>query len=279
VRLLSGTHDAGTFGDADPQSPLVELWRQRGLLGALVARDLRSRYAGSTIGFVWAVASPLMQIVILTLVFSHVLEVRLTSLGDVPFPVVLAWGLFPWIAFQEGVVRATTSLVDGSVLIRRMAFRPGVLMAQPVLAAAVQQLVALGVLLVAMLVLGVPVAATVPWCLLPLVLQIALAIGVGWILGVLHVYFRDTAQVVVVVLQAWFYLTPIVYTLKVAPAPLQTLLAINPLCGIVESFRAFALGTPIPWGALSWSFVAAPLALAAGSAVLARARREVADLV
>jgi lipopolysaccharide transport system permease protein len=111
------------------------------------------------------------------------------------------------------------------------------------------------------------------------VLQICLGIGVGWILGVLHVYFRDTAQVVVVVLQAWFYLTPIVYTLKVAPAALQSLLAINPLCGIVESFRAFALGTPVPWGALAWSAVAAPLALAAGSAVLARARREIADLV
>jgi ABC-type polysaccharide/polyol phosphate export permease len=260
-------------------SPVVELWRQRRLLAALVGRDLRSRYAGSSVGLAWAIASPLMQIVILTLVFSYVLEVRLAGLGDVPFPVVLAWGLFPWIAFQESVVRATTSLVDGSVLIRRMAFRPGILVAQPVLTAAVQQLIALAVLLLAMLALGVPVAATLPLCLLPFAVQICIAIGVGWILGVLHVYFRDTAQVVVVVLQAWFYLTPIVYTLEVAPEGLQVLLAVNPLCGIVESFRAFALGSPIPWGAMLWSLAVAPLALAAGSVVLSRARAEVADLV
>ena len=258
---------------------VVELWRRRRLLGALVLRDLRTRYAGSAVGLVWAVANPLLQIIILTLVFSYVLEVRLGGTPGVPFPVVLAWGLFPWIGFQEGVARATTALTDGGVLIKRMAFRPDVLVAQPVLAAAVQQLVALAVLLLLMPFLGVAVAATLPFCLVPFLLQIALGIGVGWISGVLHVYFRDTAQVVVVVLQAWFYLTPIVYTLKTAPESLQRLLLLNPLCGIVESFRGFALGLPVPWGALAWSAAAAALALCGGAALLARARAEVADLV
>ncbi len=281
VRLLSTRSDPASSSSSasEEPSPLVELWRQRALLVALVGRDLRSRYAGSAIGLFWSVASPLAQIVILTLVFAYVLEVRLTGLPDVPFPVVLAWGLFPWIAFQEGVARATTSLVESSVLIRRMAFRPAIVAAQPALSAAVQEVIALAVLVGAMVLLGVPVAASVPLCILPFVLQIGLAIGIGWILGVLHVYFRDTAQVMVVVLQAWFYLTPIVYTLKVAPAALQALLSANPMCGIVESFRAFALGTPVPWAALLWSTVASGLALAAGSAVLARARREIADLV
>ncbi|HEY8515018.1 MAG TPA: ABC transporter permease [Candidatus Binatia bacterium] len=259
--------------------PIVELWRQRRLIVALVSRDLRTRYAGSTVGLVWAVASPLLQIVILTLVFSYVLEIRLGGMRDIPFPVVLAWGIFPWIAFQEGTARATTSLVESGVLIKRMAFRPGIVAAQPVLAAAVQLGVALTVLVLLMPLLGVRVAPTLPLCLVPLALQIFFAIGIGWILGVLHVYFRDTAQVVVVALQAWFYLTPIVYTLETAPQPLQRLLALNPLCGIVESYRAFALGGPMSWGALGWSAVAAAGALSGGAVVLSRARDEVADLV
>jgi lipopolysaccharide transport system permease protein len=85
--------------------------------------------------------------------------------------------------------------------------------------------------------------------------------------------------VVVAALQAWFYLTPIVYTLKTAPENLQRLLLVNPLCGIVETFRAFALGGPVPWLALGWSAVAGVLALAGGARVLSRARGEIADLV
>lgn len=258
---------------------LAELWQARRLLGTLVLRDLRTRYAGSSVGLVWAVANPLLQIVILTLVFSYVLEIRMRLPASAPFPIVLAWGLFPWIGLQDGLARSTTALVDGGVLIKRMSFRPGVLIAQAVLASALQQAVALAILAAVMPLAGVPLSAGVALCALPFLVQICLMLGFGWILGVTHVYFRDTAQVVVAALQAWFYLTPIVYTLETAPETLQRLLLVNPLCGIIETFRAFALGGPVPWGAFAWSTVAAGLAVAAGSRVLSRARDEVADLV
>lgn len=259
--------------------PVVELWRRRALLRALVLRDLRTRYAGSSAGLLWAVVNPLVQIAILTMVFSTVLHVQLGGPTAVPFPIVLAWGLFPWLGFQEGVGRATTALVDNGVMVKRMAFPPAILLVQPVLSAAVQEVVALGLLLLAMPLLGVAVAPTAPLCLVPLGLQVGLAVGVGWILGVLHVYIRDTAQVVVAALQAWFYLTPIVYTADSAPSALQSLLSLNPLLGIVENFRAFALGEPANWGALGWSAGAAALAIAGGALALSRARGEIADLV
>jgi len=259
--------------------PIGELWRERSLLATLVLRDLRARYVGSSVGLVWSLAGPLLQIAILTIVFSFVLDVRLATPGDVPFPVVLAWGLFPWIGFQEAVARGTTALVDNGVMIKRMAFRPGVRVAQAAVAAAVQQVAALALLTLLMPTLGVPVRPAVALCVMPFALQLALMIGIGWILGVSHVYFRDTAQVVVAALQAWFYLTPIVYTLNTAPETLQRLLLVNPLCGIVETFRAFALGGPVPWLALAWSATAALLALAGGARALSRARAEIADLV
>lgn len=262
-----------------PLGSLGLLWSRRGLLRALVGRDLRTRYAGSSAGLLWAVVGPLLQIAILTTVFSMVLRVRFGEDPRVPFALALAWGLFPWIAFQEGVARATTSVVDGGVLVKRMAFPPEVVLTQPVLSAAVQLLLALGALLAVMPLLGVLPAASIPLCLLPLALQVVLATGVGWILGVLHVYLRDTAQVVVAALQAWFYLTPIVYSAEAAPAGLRGLLSLNPLCGIVEGFRAFALGGPAPWGALAWSASVAVAALAAGAVAVSRARDEMADLV
>ncbi|MFM8409501.1 MAG: ABC transporter permease [Alphaproteobacteria bacterium] len=275
-----GTPDRGKAeGATGPLGALLMPWSRRGLLQALVARDLRTRYAGSSAGLLWAVVGPLLQIAILTTVFSMVLRVRFGEDARVPFALALAWGLFPWIAFQEGVSRATTSLTDGGVLLKRMAFPAEVVLTQPVLSAAAQLVVALGVLLVLMPLFGVFPAASTPLCLLPLLLQVLLATGVGWILGVLNVYLRDTAQLVVAALQAWFYLTPIVYSADSAPPGLRGLLSLNPLSGIVEGFRAFALGGPVPWGALAWSACAALAALAAGAALVAKARSEMADLV
>ena len=258
---------------------LGRLLARRELLRALVSRDLRTRYAGSAAGMLWAVVGPLLQIAILTTVFSMVLRVRFGEDARVPFAIALAWGLFPWIAFQEGVARATTALVDNGVLVKRMAFPPEVVLTQPALAAAVQLLVALGLLLLVMPAFGVVPAPTAPLCVLPLLLLVALATGIGWILGVLHVYLRDTAQVVVAALQAWFYLTPIVYSADSAPPGLRGLLSLNPLAGIIEGVRAFALGGPVPWAALAWSAIAAIGALLAGAAAVSRARDELADLV
>ena len=264
---------------SDGKGPLPRLWRHRALLGSLVARDLRTRYAGSAGGLFWAAVGPLLQIGILTIVFSYVLRVRFGGASDVPFAVTLAWGLFPWIGFQDGVLRGATALTDNGVLLKRMAFPPEVVLAQPVLSAAVQVVAGLTILGLLMPLLGAGLASTTPLCLIPLAIQVVFAIGVGWILGVLHVYIRDTAQLAVAALQAWFYLTPIVYTVEAAPEALRTLLSLNPMVGIIESFRALALGQPLRWGALIWSAAAAGLALAIGARMLDRARAEISDLV
>jgi lipopolysaccharide transport system permease protein len=261
-------------------SVAAELWEARAMLGSLVARDLRTRHAGSVGGLAWAVLTPLFQLVILTTVFSLVLQVRLgDSAGGVPFAVTLAWGFFPWLAFQEGVGRATTALVDNGVFLRRMAFPPAVVLAQPVLAATIELLVALALLTAAMPLLGVAVPASLPLVVVPLMLGALLALGVSFLVGTLHVYFRDANEIVGAVLQAWFYLTPIVYTLDIAPPTLRSLLVVNPLCGVVGGYRAFALGQPVPFLALVWSAFCAAALLWLGTRAVARARSEMADLV
>ena len=162
---------------------------------------------------------------------------------------------------------------------RRMAFQPEILVVQPVVAAVCQLLVGLSILVLIMPLLGQAAAPSLVLCLIPLALQLGLAVGFGWILGVSHVYFRDTVQVVTAGLQAWFYLTPIVYTLEIAPASLRPWLALNPMCSIIEAFRGFAVGDVVPWGGLAYSAVWVLGALALGAFAIERARPEIPDLV
>jgi ABC-type polysaccharide/polyol phosphate export permease len=177
------------------------------------------------------------------------------------------------------VARGTTALADGGVLVKRLGLRPEILIAQPVLAAVLQTAIGLAALTVLMPFVGVPIGLRLVLCVVPLLLQISLTLGLGWILGVAHVYLRDTAQLAVAALQAWFYLTPIVYPLEIVPRELRGVLALNPLCGIVQGFRAFALGGEVPWTSLAWSATCAAAALALGSVAVVRARRDIPDLV
>jgi len=261
-------------------NPLAEIWKERRTLVALVGRELRLRQAGSLGGLAWSVLVPLAQLLILTTVFSLVLRIRLSGIGsDVPFAITLAWGFFPWLAFQDAVSRGTTVLVDQGTMLKRMGFSPALLLAQPVLAAQVQLAVSLGLLLVLMPFLGVGLAPGTPLLLLAMLAGFLLALGAVFLLGTLQVYFRDTSQIVGVSLQALFYLTPIVYAVDMAPESLRFLLALNPLSGVVGAYRAFALGMPVPVLALAWSFFCGLTLVLAGSWALYRARPEMADLV
>jgi len=255
------------------------VWRARAVVAALVARDLRGRYVGSTLGLLWSVVNPLAQLAIFTFVFSTVLAVRFGD-SDVPFVLYLAAALFPWLAFQESVLRSATCLVDNAVLVKRVVFPIEVLPVQVALSALVHQLIALTLLVALMLGLGVPprpAALAIP---LLLATQLLLTIGIGWAVAALHVYFRDTAQLLAVVFPMWFYLTPIIYPYRLVPERLRPVLALNPLTALVEAYRDVLLHGVVPLGVRElWLVVASVGAFAMGAVVFTRARAEFADLV
>jgi lipopolysaccharide transport system permease protein len=155
-----------------------------------------------------------------------------------------------------------------------------VLPVQVALSALLHQAIALALVLVLMAGYGIrPGAALAALPLLALV-QLLLMIGLGWTVATLHVYFRDTAQVLAVVLPMWFYLTPIIYPYTLVPQALQPLLAANPLTALVEGYREILLEDTVPLGAgAAWLAVASVLAFCGGAAVFERARGELADLV
>jgi len=220
--------------------------RFRFLLRELVVRDLKSRYAGSLFGFFWAFLHPLWQLALFTVVFSYILRIPLVGERTSSFPLFLFAGLLPWLGVQEGISRATTAIAEGANLVKKLRFPSEILVLGVVLGAFAHQLVALGVFGVIQAVRGDLVAGNLPWLVLGGGLQLGLTFGIGLATAALQVYFRDIAQVVGVVMPAWFSLTPIVYAPGWIPQAFSRWVAYNPLATIVQLYRCALLGSASP---------------------------------
>lgn len=244
----------------------------------LVRRDLQSRYAGSALGALWSFVHPVWQLALFTFVFSWVLRVPLVGQGTERFAIFLFAGLLPWIAVQEAVVRATTAVTDNAALVKRLSFPSEVLVGAPVAAALVHEGIAAAVFGLALLVLGEGDLRQVYWLVPAVILQCGLTVGFGLILAAVHVFFRDTSQLVSILLSGWFYLTPIVYPLSMVPEAWRRWLELNPLVALVGLYRSALLGGPMPTGrALMVLALSAAMAFAAGAAVFRRLRPSFSD--
>jgi len=214
------------------------------LLKELVKRDFQGRYAGSLLSFLWSFVQPLWLLVLFSFVFSTVMRMKLEQYG-VPtdnFGVFLFCGLLPWTAIQEGIQRSSTAITDNATLVKKLQFPSEILILSIVLGALLHEAIAAGVFIGILVLLGELSWTTLPWLLVALPLQLALTLGLGLLLASSQVFFRDTAQVVGMVLNGWFYLTPIVYPLALVPERVRGWVELNPLTPLVELYRAAFLG-------------------------------------
>ncbi|HEV8582649.1 MAG TPA: ABC transporter permease [Thermoanaerobaculia bacterium] len=212
------------------------------LLKELVKRDFQGRYAGSLLGFVWSFVQPLWMLLLFTFVFSTVMKISLTGARTGHFAVFLFCGLLPWMALQEGVLRASTAITDNASLVKKLRFPAEVLVLAVVLAALLHEAIAAVIFLGVLAALRELTWGGLPLLLLAIPLQIALTLGLGLLLSSLHVFFRDTAQVLGLVFSGWFYLTPIVYPLSLVPERFRGWIELNPLAALVELYRQAFLG-------------------------------------
>jgi ABC-2 type transport system permease protein len=274
-------------------STLAELARSRELLGNLTLRDVRSRYKRTVLGNVWSLVNPLAAMLIYTVVFGVLLQVT-PDVGDPSglhvFALWLLCALLPWTFFSLGIAAGMNSLVVNATLVLKVYLSRAALVVAAVLAVGVTFLVELCVLTVVLLLFG---ANPLPW--LPVVLVLALllaafAVGVGLLLAIANVYFRDTQHFVAILLQMWFYLTPILYPVSYVAdqdqrlradghdLPILTLFKLNPMEHFVSAFRALLYDNRFPAGSdLVWCVVTAVVALAAGLLVFGRYEGRLAE--
>ena len=212
------------------------------LLKEFVRRDFEGRYAGSMLGFFWSLLQPGWQLLLFTFVFSTVLKISLLGERTESFGIFLFCGLMPWLAFHEGVSRSATAITENANLVKKIHFPAEILVLSVVLGGVVHQLIASGLFLAVLLVVGEFHWRGLPLIAVALPIQIAMTVGLGLIVATANTFFRDVGQLLGMVLMGWFYFTPIVYPLDQVPEDYQQLLLINPMTALVDLYREAFLG-------------------------------------
>ena len=216
-----------------------QVWQHRVMVSGIVRRDLRTRYAGSVLGMLWTILQPLLHFGLYFVVFSWILQVKFTekaSGGD--FALYLLAGLLPWLAFQEGVMRAAGAIVEHANLVKGIRFPAAVLVLGSILASLVNFFAGLGVLFVVLLLAGRLSWITLPFLPLLVTLQTCLATGLGLLAASFYTFLRDTMQVLQIGFLVWFYMTPIIYPPSYVPERLAFIFLWNPFTVLVASYRA-----------------------------------------
>lgn len=259
---------------------LISLFRNQPLILALARRELQSRHVGTFGGFTWTFAHPLGMMLVFYLVFSVGFKAK--GPGELPFALWFVCGMVPWLFFSETLQAVTASVVRCSPLVKKTVFPSEVLPVVHIVAGAVNHGVFL-LLILAMLmwfhVNLLPARLSFVWFLFGLC---GLLTGLGWLLAAVQVFYRDVSHIVTVVLNMWFWATPIVWSPEMLPREYHRLLLINPMYYIVEGYRGALISEEIAWPEVThalafWCTVV--ILLAAGAAVFKRLKPDFVDVL
>lgn len=256
---------------------LQGIWEYRELLLFLAWRDLKTRYAQTTIGFAWAIVQPVAMMLLFTLVFSNF--AKLPSDG-VPYPIFVYTALLPWGYFSRSLDKSSFSMVAESNLITKVYFPRVIVPISATLVGMIDFAIAFLLLLAMMAFYGVMPsweALLVPMFLL-LIMLISLAVSL-W-LAALFVRFRDIAAAMPLVTQLWMFASPVVYPASMVPDQWRWLYNLNPMVGVLEGFRWALLKTPPPaLGVMVVTVVGVVVLLLLGMSYFNRMERKFADVI
>jgi lipopolysaccharide transport system permease protein len=249
-----------------------ELWAYRELLYFLVWRDVKVRYKQTVFGAAWALLQPLLLMLIFTFFFSRLAGIR----TDVPYPLFAYAGLLPWVFFAHAVTNSGYSLIVSTNLITKVYF-PRLLIPMAAVAACLVDLAIAFVLLV-VLMIYYQVGPHLEVLLLPLAVGLLtlVSFSVGSLLSALNVKYRDIRYVMPFLIQIWMFASPVIYPV---PNRWRWLLALNPLTGIIESFRAAFLGLPTDWPTIAISAAITLVLLFIAVVTFGRMERGFADVI
>jgi lipopolysaccharide transport system permease protein len=256
---------------------LQEFWRYRELFYFLVWRDVKIRYKQTVLGAAWAIIQPFFIMIIFTLFFGRL--AKMPSDG-IPYPVFSYSALVPWTYFAGALALAGNSLVGNANLITKVYFPRVTIPASAVLSGLVDFAIASVVLLGMMVYYRIQLSWGLllwPVLVVPLVL---LALGVGMFLAALNVKYRDVKYTIPFIVQLWLFLSPIIYPTSIIPERFRTLIALNPISGIIEAFRASLLPTrQVDWQLLSVSVAVTLFIFTLGALYFMKTERNFADVV
>lgn len=255
---------------------LRDLWEYRELLYFLAWRDIKLRYKQTALGVAWAVLQPLSTMLLFWLLFGRLAGIKSDG---IPYPIFAFAALLFWTFFSNAVTNSSNSLVGSSHLITKVYF-PRMIIPMAAVAAGLLDLIISFPLLV---LLGVYYGVDLRWTILMVpvlvLLTVLLAFGVGMLLSALNVKYRDVRHALPFLVQLWMFASPIIYPASMLPERWRWLLRLNPLTGIIETFRASLFGREFDWAALGISATLTIVLLVYSLYAFRRVEKGFADIV
>jgi lipopolysaccharide transport system permease protein len=223
------------------------LWRSKEIVYGIVKREFQGRYLNSLFGIFWSFFQPVALIIVYTVIFSKILGARISGVEDpLSFGLFLCAGILPWGYFAELLGRCPNLFLEHANLIKKINFPRIVLPVSLFFSVSINFIVIFGTFLFFLLITGRFPGASVLAFIPLLMFQQLFALGVGMIVASLNVFFRDIGHFVQIVLQFWFWLTPIVYPKAILSPEVVTLLNLNPMTWFVSSYQQIILTSKWP---------------------------------
>jgi ABC-2 type transport system permease protein len=240
------------------------------LIWALAMKELKVRYKRSVLGFLWALLNPALMMLVLTLVFATIMQFAIRH-----YAIFLLSVLLPWTFFSQSMGYAVEAIVGNGELIKKVNVPKLVFPVAAVVSNIINLLLSLIPLAILVPLMRHPFYWTWLYLPVPMVALIIFTLGVTFFFATANVYYRDFSHIVQVVLSAWFYFTPIIYSLDLIPANRQWLFKLNPLIYVINGFRLAVYYGMLPkWPSILMSFGCAFASLLIGFGVFRKYQNE-----
>jgi lipopolysaccharide transport system permease protein len=255
---------------------IKELYRFRSLLWVWSLREIRIRYKQSVLGGIWAILQPFSSMLIFTVIFGVIVNV---PTDGIPAPVFFYSALLPWTFFSSSISFAIPSLINNFNLVTKIYFPREILPIGSIIAAFIDFMIAFILYFILLVIYQVPIRITILWLPILIVLQILLTFGISFLGAALIVSYRDIRFVIPLGLQLWMYVTPVVYPLSIVPDRFRFLYMLNPMAGIIDSYRRILLGMMPQWSFMLFETVIIIFLFLAGYIYFKRKEAFFADII
>ncbi|MGQ0669866.1 MAG: ABC transporter permease [Actinomycetota bacterium] len=253
------------------------LWEHRALLVSFARRQFQLRYRQSFAGIAWAIVPPLVTLGMATLVFHRVAKI---DTGEIPYSLFAFSALVPWTFLASSLIGGLGSIAGSQAMITRLAFPRAVLPLSMIGVSLIDLAIATGTFVLFVYVTGEGLPITALWFPVLLVIEIVLISGVVLLGSALNIFARDFRVAFPLLAQAWLFLTPVMYPLSAVPDHLQDVYMLNPMTGLVESFRGVLVSGNAPdIGLLGPSIIGAVLLFAIGWWYFGATEHRMADVI
>lgn len=253
------------------------LFSYKDLFWQLTFREIKARYKQSVLGYAWAILVPLLNLLVLSIVFSYVFKV---PTGNVPYPIFLFVALVPWLFLVNSITSATGSIMANSSLITKVKLPREILPLTAISSKMVDLLLTCIVLMIFMVIYQIKFQPTLALIPLIFIIQLGLITGISFILSATNVFFRDIENILGVFLTIWMYLTPVLYPSELIPSNLRILFFLNPMTPIVDAYRNTIIYGKFPnIGEFGYSFIFALSLLVLGWIYFRKRAKYFADVI